>query len=410
MELHVEKLKAVRKRKKITAQELAQKTGISRVTLGAWENSKRIPSEAKIRMLAKVLDISVDEISDLPPDKMISGISLAPLDSNIGSVFSRDKEKAINRQTNLISGITGIIKELAYAKLIIGAMLSSLPAIFYVKGTDLKYITANEAFLRNLSLNKNYDVIGKTDFDFFPRNEAVINSEADKAVLADGKSILDKEGYIPGNRKTRWGIISKIPIYDFEGKIEGVLGYFRDITERKKIEAELEKHQLELENKNEELHKTRAELDAAHKLVEESLYEHQTELEMQNEELRRAHMELDVVRERYFCFYDLAPSGFCTLSEKGLILEANITAANLLGAPQGKLVKQSITRFIFPEDQDIYYLKRKEFLTTGKQQVWEMRMLGADGASFLASLQAAPMPNGESIIVFNDISGCKKLG
>ena len=58
---------------------------------------------------------------------------------------------------------------------------------------------------------------------------------------------------------------------------------------------------------------------------------HQIELEMQNEELRRAHAELNAARARYFDLYDLAPVGYCTLSSKGYILEANLTVTTLLG-------------------------------------------------------------------------------
>jgi CheY-like chemotaxis protein len=79
---------------------------------------------------------------------------------------------------------------------------------------------------------------------------------------------------------------------------------------------------------------------------------------MQNEELRRAQAELDDARARYFDLYDLAPVGYCTLSEQGLILETNLTAVILLGVPRGALVKQPISRFILKEDHDIYYLHR----------------------------------------------------
>ena len=58
---------------------------------------------------------------------------------------------------------------------------------------------------------------------------------------------------------------------------------------------------------------------------------HQIELEMQNEELRRAQAELEASRARYFDLYDLAPVGYFTLSEQGLILEANLTAADSAG-------------------------------------------------------------------------------
>jgi PAS domain-containing protein len=92
---------------------------------------------------------------------------------------------------------------------------------------------------------------------------------------------------------------------------------------------------------------------------------HQIELEMQNEELRRTQEELEASRERYFDLYDLAPVGYFTLSEQGLILEANLTAAKLLGVARSALVKQPLSRFILPEDQDIHYLHRKALLETG---------------------------------------------
>ena len=89
---------------------------------------------------------------------------------------------------------------------------------------------------------------------------------------------------------------------------------------------------------------------------------HQIELEMQNEELRRTQWELNSERARYFDLYDLAPVGYCTVSEAGLILQANLTAGSLLGMPRGSLVKERLSRFILPVDQDIYYLSRREII------------------------------------------------
>jgi diguanylate cyclase (GGDEF)-like protein/PAS domain S-box-containing protein len=141
---------------------------------------------------------------------------------------------------------------------------------------------------------------------------------------------------------------------------------------------------------------------------------HQIELEMQNEELRRAQVDLDAARGRYFDLYDLAPVGYFTVSEKGLILEANLTAAALLGVARGALVKQLLTRFILKDDQDIYYQHRKQLFATGMPWVCELRMVKKDGAQFWARMEAAAAQDGESEstvcrVVVSDITERKKV-
>lgn len=106
---------------------------------------------------------------------------------------------------------------------------------------------------------------------------------------------------------------------------------------------------------------------------------HQVELEMQNEELSRAQAALEAARARYFDLYDLAPVGYITLSEKNLILEANLHAATLLGLTRSELVRQPITRWIAPEDQDAFYRGRAQCLETGGAQSLEIRLRRPDG-------------------------------
>ena len=139
---------------------------------------------------------------------------------------------------------------------------------------------------------------------------------------------------------------------------------------------------------------------------------HQIELEMQNEEMGRAQAELNAARTRYFDLYDLAPVGYVTVSEQGLILEANLTAATLLGVARGTLVKLLLTRFILKEDQDIYYLHRKQLLDTGEPQACELRIVKKDGTAFWAHL-AETMAKDESgarvcRVVMSDITERKK--
>lgn len=115
---------------------------------------------------------------------------------------------------------------------------------------------------------------------------------------------------------------------------------------------------------------------------------HQIELEMQNEELRRAQVELDVARARYFDLYDLAPVGYCTVNELGLILEANLTLATLLRLARGDLVGQLWTRFVHRQDQDLYYQRRNKLFETSEPAGYELRLLKKDGGEFWAHLAA----------------------
>jgi diguanylate cyclase (GGDEF)-like protein/PAS domain S-box-containing protein len=140
---------------------------------------------------------------------------------------------------------------------------------------------------------------------------------------------------------------------------------------------------------------------------------HQIELEMQNEELRTAQVAIEESQARYFDLYDLAPVGYTTISDKGLILEANLTTTILLGVNRGTLVKLPLTRFIFKDDQCIYYLHRKKLLETGKPQGCELRLVKPDGTIFWAHLTGtvAHAEDGTPVlrVVISDITERKQV-
>ncbi len=140
---------------------------------------------------------------------------------------------------------------------------------------------------------------------------------------------------------------------------------------------------------------------------------HQIELEMQNEELRRTQWELETARLRYFDLYDLAPVGYCTLSEEGFIVEANLMAATLFNCSRGALVKQRISNFIFNADQDIYYLHRKQLLETGTPQSFELRILNNTNTPSWVNLTATIEKDTDGVgllrVVIIDISASKLI-
>lgn len=131
--------------------------------------------------------------------------------------------------------------------------------------------------------------------------------------------------------------------------------------------------------------------DLSRQALQATLHElrvHQLELESQNDELRRTRAELASLQAMYFDFYDFAPVGYCTVSSEGLILQANLTTAALLGLPRRELLRQPITRFICAPDQDIYYLMGQQLAATGTPQVRELRLLKRDGNTFWALIRA----------------------
>ncbi len=115
---------------------------------------------------------------------------------------------------------------------------------------------------------------------------------------------------------------------------------------------------------------------------------HQIELQMQNEELRKVHLEMEASRAQYFDLYDLAPVGYLVLSDKGLVIEANLKARGLLGFARGSLVGRPITQFILGEDHDLYYLNHKRLVETGLFQAFELRMVKKDGSAGWVRLES----------------------
>jgi PAS domain S-box-containing protein len=138
---------------------------------------------------------------------------------------------------------------------------------------------------------------------------------------------------------------------------------------------------------------------------------YQIELTMQNDELRRTQSELEELRALYFDLYDLAPVGYVTLNEQGVVLAANLRVANQLGEPRSVLVSQEITRFILKQDQDILFHLRQKLLETGQPQVCELRMMRKGQSPFWARLEASVTKDESSTsvcrVVISDITESK---
>jgi len=129
------------------------------------------------------------------------------------------------------------------------ALLSSIPALVYFKDRNLIYIAVNKSF-SDLSGIPPDQIQGKTDYDFFPLEDAMAYRRADRYVIDHDEPIYNIEEPItaPDGRMLSLST-SKAPIHDSAGRVTGVVGISIDVTEQKKLE-ELKKAKYEAEAAN----------------------------------------------------------------------------------------------------------------------------------------------------------------
>jgi PAS domain S-box-containing protein len=231
-----EKFKQIRIQKRWAITTLAEKCDISRSSLSRWESGKLEPSEKMIRKIAHFLQVSVSDISNLTGEKQKSSYPISGVAESYLSLSEDDTgyyDKSIKNLHEIVNTLNKKIKE---SRIISKALLSSVDICFYVKDINSKYIIGNKKLLKILSLPLDYNFLEKNDQDIFSYKEAKNNYNEDINVLRTGNAILKREGYIPGTRKKKWGMISKLPILDINGSTSGVIGTFVDITDRKKEE------------------------------------------------------------------------------------------------------------------------------------------------------------------------------
>lgn len=148
---------------------------------------------------------------------------------------------------NVIVGFIGTITDITERKksediirqerILLRTLIDSLPDTIYIKDNKGRKLIANSSDLRIMNSNTEGDILGKTDLEIFDSNIGATGYAEDMAVLKTGQPLINHEDYsIDANGKQHWRLTSKIPIYDAERQIVGLVGLGHDITERKKSE------------------------------------------------------------------------------------------------------------------------------------------------------------------------------
>ena len=124
---------------------------------------------------------------------------------------------------------------------------------------------------------------------------------------------------------------------------------------------------------------------------------HKVELEMQVEELKRAHAATETARDHYAEYYEFAPVGYFAISRDGLISEANLTGAVMLGVERAALINRRMAEFISTPDRDRWHSLIPSLLDPAEMErtVFMLEICRADGTAFDAYFDCqsrAPMP------------------
>jgi PAS domain S-box-containing protein len=131
---------------------------------------------------------------------------------------------------------------LANERNVLRTLIDTLPDNIFIKDAESRFMISNLAHARLLRAKTPDEIVGKTDFDIFPRELAASYYGDEQAVIQSGQSLLNREERtIDPEGKTRWVLTTKVPLRDDHGKVIGIAGVNRDITERKAAEEELRK-------------------------------------------------------------------------------------------------------------------------------------------------------------------------
>jgi len=127
------------------------------------------------------------------------------------------------------------LSDLMLQKHFLGSLIDSIPDIMFCKDAEEIYLDCNTAFALHMGLAKD-EIIGKTDFDIFPLAEAELYHRNDRLTLNHEKQRYDEEWIVCPDGRRVLIEMCRTPYYGPDGKLLGVIGVGRDITDRKNIE------------------------------------------------------------------------------------------------------------------------------------------------------------------------------
>jgi len=162
--------------------------------------------------------------------------------------YAADLEAAKIVQEKHTEELGLLVEELARERDLLRSLMDNLPDYIFFKDRQSRFIRTNRAHVHALGLSDPTQAIGKTDFDFFPAEDAKNYFRDEEQVIQSGQPLIGRiEGARLADGQFRWLSTIKMPLRDTHGRITGLVGISRDITERMRAEEKLKRYAAELE-------------------------------------------------------------------------------------------------------------------------------------------------------------------
>ncbi|MEQ8676232.1 MAG: PAS domain S-box protein [Aggregatilineales bacterium] len=159
----------------------------------------------------------------------------------------RDEDGAIIGMIGINRDITDTHetrRALEKERALLRTLVDNIPDHVYVKDTESRFLLANRAVLDNFSVTTEDEILGKRDSDFLPENLSSAVYEQEQKLMETGEPSLNVTHL--SYTHSRWLIINKVPLYDQDGHIIGVIGVNRDVTDMREANEALEKERTML--------------------------------------------------------------------------------------------------------------------------------------------------------------------
>lgn len=130
---------------------------------------------------------------------------------------------------------------LAYERDLLRALLDNIPDRIYFKDVKSRFLRISSSMATRLGVKDPGEVLGKTDFDFYPQALAQEFFNDEQRIILTGQPLINKlERLIDRDGKESWASVTKVPLYNRSGSVTGIIGISRDVSKLKEAEVALE--------------------------------------------------------------------------------------------------------------------------------------------------------------------------